>query len=68
MEKKNSAFFGKGLAFAKYTGARGKSGCNDANAEFVAWLRNVMDESDVSYQMAELVRLTKEAAVLLLIY
>ena len=53
-EKKNSAFFGKGLAFAKYTGARGKSGCNDANAEFVAWLRNVMDESDVSYQMAEL--------------
>ena len=54
MEKKNAAFFGKGLAFAKYTGARGKSGCNDANAEFVAWLRNVMDESDVSYQMAEL--------------
>ena len=53
-EKKNSAFFGKGLAFAKCTGARGKSGCNDANAEFVAWLRNVMDESDVSYQMAEL--------------
>ena len=53
-EKKNSAFFGKGLAFAKYTGARGNSGCNDANAEFVAWLRNVMDESDVSYQMAEL--------------
>ena len=53
-EKKNSAFFGKVLAFAKYTGARGKSGCNDANAEFVAWLRNVMDESDVSYQMAEL--------------
>lgn len=53
-EKKNSAFFGKGLAFSKYTGARGKSGCNDANAEFVAWLRNVMDESDVSYQMAEL--------------
>lgn len=53
-EKKNSAFFGKGLAFAKYTGARGKSGCNDANAEFVAWLRNVMDENDVAYQMAEL--------------
>ena len=53
-EKKNSSFFGKGLAFAKYTGARGKSGCNDANAEFVAWLRNVMDENDVAYQMAEL--------------
>lgn len=53
-EKKNSAFFGKGLAFAKYTGSRGKGGCNDANAEFVAWLRNVMDSNNVSYQMAEL--------------
>ncbi len=53
-EKKNAAFFGKGLAFAKYTGARGKAGCNDANAEFVAWLRNVMDKNDVAYQFAEL--------------
>ena len=36
MEKKNSAYFGKGLVFNKYTGARGKSGSNDANAEYVA--------------------------------
>ena len=42
------------LVFTKYTGARGKAGCNDANAEFIAWLRNVMDENDVSYQTAEL--------------
>ena len=53
-EKKNAAFFGKGLAFAKYTGARGKAGCNDANAEFVAWLRNEMDKNDVAFQFAEL--------------
>ncbi len=54
MEKKNSAYFGKGFVFSKYTGARGKSGCNDANPEFMAWLRNVMDKSDVSFQTAEL--------------
>lgn len=54
MEKKNSSYFGKGLVFSKYTGARGKSGCNDANPEFMAWLRNVMDENDIAYQTAEL--------------
>ncbi|MBU6134869.1 MAG: aminopeptidase [Clostridium sp.] len=54
MEKKNSAYFGKGLVFSKYTGARGKSGCNDANPEFMAWLRNVMDKNDVLFQTAEL--------------
>lgn len=54
MEKKNSAFFGKGLVFNKYTGARGKSGCNDANPEFIAWLRNMMDKNNVAYQTAEL--------------
>ena len=54
MEKKNSAFFGKGLVFNKYTGARGKSGCNDANPEFIAWLRNIMDKNNVAYQTAEL--------------
>lgn len=54
MEKKNSAYFGKGLVFNKYTGARGKSGCNDANPEFIAWLRNIMDKNDVVYQTAEL--------------
>ena len=54
MEKKNSAYFGKGLVFSKYTGARGRSGCNDANPEFMAWLRNVMDKNDVLFQTAEL--------------
>lgn len=54
MEKKNSSYFGKGLVFSKYTGARGKSGCNDANPEFMAWLRNIMDENDIAYQTAEL--------------
>ena len=38
----------------KYTGSRGKSGSNDANAEYIGWLRNVMDQADVSYQFAEL--------------
>ena len=53
-EKKNTAYFGKGLVFSKYTGSRGKGGCNDANPEFIAWLRNVMDKNNVSYQTAEL--------------
>lgn len=54
MEKKNSAYFGKGLVFNKYTGARGKSGSNDAGAEYVARIRRIMDEGDVSFQTAEL--------------
>lgn len=54
MEKKNSAFFGKGMVFNKYTGARGKSGCNDANAEYMAELRAIMDKHDVTFQTAEL--------------
>ncbi|ATD55476.1 aminopeptidase [Clostridium chauvoei] len=54
LEKKNSSYFGRGLVFSKYTGARGKSGCNDANAEFMAWLRKVMDNNNVSFQTAEL--------------
>lgn len=54
MEKKNSAFFGRGMVFNKYTGARGKSGCNDANAEYMAELRKIMDKHDVSIQTAEL--------------
>ena len=53
-EKKNTAYFAKGLVFSKYTGARGKSGCNDANPEFIAWLRTIMDQNNVSYQTAEL--------------
>lgn len=54
MEKRNAAFFGKGMVFNKYTGARGKSGCNDANAEYMAELRRVMDQEHVSFQTAEL--------------
>ena len=54
MEKKNSAYFGKGLVFNKYTGARGKSGSNDANPEYIAKLRSIMDKNEVSIQTAEL--------------
>lgn len=54
MEKKNCAYMGKGLTFNKYTGSRGKSGSNDANAEYIAVLRRVLDDADVSYQTAEL--------------
>jgi aspartyl aminopeptidase len=53
-EKKNAAFFGHGLVFNKFTGARGKSGSNDANAEYLALLRNIMDRHEVVYQTAEL--------------
>lgn len=53
-ERKNTAYFGRGLVFSKYTGARGKSGCNDANPEFIAWLRNIMDKNNIAYQTAEL--------------
>ena len=55
-EKKNSAFLGHGLAFNKFTGARGKSGSNDADAEYVAYIRRVMDEGGVHYQTCELGR------------
>ncbi len=53
-EKKNSAFLGMGVCFNKYTGARGKSGSNDANAEYMAKLRKWMDDGKVRYQTAEL--------------
>ncbi len=55
-EAKNSAFLGRGLVFNKYTGARGKSGSNDASAEYVAQVRRIMDEAGVSFQTAELGR------------
>ena len=55
-EPKNSAFLGKGIVFNKYTGARGKGGCNDANAEYIAKLRNVMDKNKIAFQTAELGR------------
>lgn len=51
---RNQAEFGKGLVFNKYTGARGKSGCNDANAEYLAKLRQIMDKGNVTYQTSEL--------------
>lgn len=53
-EKKNCAFFGKGLVLNKYTGARGKSGSNDANAEYLAQLRRIFDDNKVAFQTAEL--------------
>ena len=53
-EKKNAAFLGRGMCFNKFTGARGKSGSNDANAEYMAHLRKVMDDKKVIYQTAEL--------------
>ncbi len=56
-EAKNAAYLGKGLTFNKYTGSRGKSGCNDASAEFMAEIRKVMDENDVNFQTAELGRI-----------
>lgn len=53
-EKRSAAFFGKGLVFNKFTGARGKSGSNDANAEYLAEIRRAMNTEDISYQFAEL--------------
>jgi aspartyl aminopeptidase len=54
METRNAAYFGKGMVFNKYTGSRGKSGSNDANAEYMAKLRNIMDTNEVAFQTAEL--------------
>jgi aspartyl aminopeptidase len=53
-EKKNAAFMGHGVVFNKYTGARGKSGSNDANPEYMAEIRKVMDDADICFQTAEL--------------
>lgn len=53
-EKKNAAYFANGIVFNKYTGSRGKSGSNDANAEYMASLRAVLDKNNVAYQTAEL--------------
>ncbi|MBQ0066325.1 MAG: aminopeptidase [Firmicutes bacterium] len=51
---RNMGAFGEGLAICKYTGSRGKSGCNDASAEFLAKLRKIFDGNDVSWQTSEL--------------
>ncbi len=53
-EKKNASFLGGGIVFNKFTGARGKSGSNDANAEYIAALRKVFEDAKISYQFAEL--------------
>ena len=55
-EKKNAAFLGRGMVLGKFHGARGKSGTNDANAEYIGKLRGVFDKDKVSFQMAELGR------------
>ena len=53
-QKNSSSFMGKGVVFNKFTGRGGKSGSNDANAEYLAALRKIMDDNNVNYQMAEL--------------
>ena len=53
-EKNNSAYLGKGVGLNKYTGNRGKSGASDANAEFVAQIRNIFESNNISYQVSEL--------------
>ena len=55
-DPKNSAYLGNGIVFNKYTGARGKSGCNDAMPEYFAKIRKVMDEENINFQTAELGR------------
>ena len=54
MDKNNSSFLGRGLVFNKFTGARGKSGSNDADAEYIAKIRKVMDDNNVSFDISEL--------------
>ncbi len=55
-EPNNSCYFGKGIVFNKYTGARGKSGCNDAMPEYLAFIRKAMDENNIHYQTSEIGR------------
>ena len=55
-DKKNVAYLGHGLILKKFTGSRGKSGSNDANAEYIGFLREVMEKADVTFQTAELGR------------
>lgn len=53
-DKRNTSFIGNGVQITKYTGARGKAGCNDANAEFVSEVRNLFDANDIVWQIGEL--------------
>jgi len=53
-DKHNAGFIGKGISLNKYTGSRGKSGASDANAEYVAWVRSILEKNNIEYQIAEL--------------
>lgn len=53
-DKNNSGYLSKGLTLNKYTGSRGKSGASDANAEYVAWVRDLFEKNEIKYQMSEL--------------
>lgn len=53
-DKYNSGFIGRGISLNKYTGSRGKSEASDANAEYVAWVRNILEKNEIDYQVAEL--------------
>ena len=53
-DRYNAGFLGKGMSLNKYTGSRGKAGGSDANAEFVAWMRNLFEQNNIKYQVAEL--------------
>ena len=53
-DKNNASYFGRGMVFSKFTGSRGKSGSNDANAEYIARIRKMMDDNNICYQTAEL--------------
>ena len=54
LDRKNSSFLGKGITLVKYTGSRGKSSTNDANAEYVAEIRKIFNDNDIVWQMGEL--------------
>ena len=54
MDKRNASYFNNGVVFCKYTGSRGKYDSNDANAEYIAKIRNVLDQNNVHFQISEL--------------
>ena len=58
-DKKNAALFNNGISFEKYTGARGKSNANDANAEYISYIRKIMEDNNIYYQFAELGKVDK---------
>lgn len=53
-EKNNASYLGRGVALSKYTGSRGKSGASDANAEYIGYIRRILEENKIAYQIAEL--------------